>query len=50
MPASIRKSPEEIALLLTLRPGRTDAARKLSERVLFRLECSMWIRDAAKGT
>jgi hypothetical protein len=35
------KSNEEIALLLTLRPGRTDAAREVSAKVLARVEAQI---------
>lgn len=48
MPSRIKRSPEEIALLLTMRPGKTSEARSVSERVLFRVECAMWIAEALK--
>lgn len=49
MPNAIKKSNEEIALLLTLRPGRTDAGRRLSQVVLFRVEIAMAIEAALKA-
>lgn len=43
MPSRIKQSNEAIALLLSIRPGKTPVARAVSERVLFRVECAMWI-------
>jgi len=39
------KSNEEIALLLTLRPGRTEAGKAVSARVLARVEIAMAIAE-----
>jgi len=49
MNTSILKPLHEVALLLTLKPARTDAGRKVQEHVLFRVECSMWIASEVKG-
>lgn len=50
MPAAILKSPEEIALLLATRPLRTGKPlNQVQERVLFRVECALWIAEALKG-
>lgn len=50
MPAAILKSPAEIALLLATRPMRTGRPlNQVQERVLFRVELSMWIAEAVKG-
>jgi hypothetical protein len=46
MPSSIKKSPQEIALLLTLKPARTPAGAKVQAACLFRVEVSMWISEA----
>ncbi len=43
------KSLEEIALLLTLRPGRTAEGRKVSAAVLARVEITMAIKAALEG-
>lgn len=37
MPANILKTTDEILLLLTLRPGRTDAGRKVSSLIKERI-------------
>ncbi len=50
MPAQILKSPEEIALLLATRPMRTGKPlNTVQERVLFRVECALWIQEALKS-
>ena len=49
MPTQIMKPLHEIALLLTLRPARTEAGRRVQEHVLFRVECAMWINAEIKG-
>lgn len=41
MTPSYYKPLEEIALLLTLRPGRTDAGREVSAKVLARIEAAL---------
>lgn len=43
------KSNEEIALLLTLRPGRTEAGRKVSAAVLARVEITIAIETALRA-
>lgn len=46
MPASILKSSHEVALLLTLKPARTEAGRKVQAAVLARVEIAMAIEAA----
>lgn len=42
-----RKTADEICLLLTLRPGRTAAARDLSARIVWRVELARDIEALA---
>lgn len=49
MPTAILKPDHEVALLLTMRPARTDRGKAIQAIVLFRVELSMWIADALKG-
>lgn len=49
MPTSILKPLHEVALLLTLKSAKTEKGRKVQERVLFRVECAMWINAEIKG-
>jgi hypothetical protein len=49
MPSNILKSNEEITLLLTLRPSKTEAGRKVAQAVIARLEITMAIESALKG-
>jgi hypothetical protein len=55
MNKAILKSNEEILLLLTLptnlggRRSKTEAGRKIQERVVFRVELTKWIEDALKA-
>ena len=46
MPASILKPAHEVALLLTLKPARTEAGRKVQAAVLARVEIAMAIEAA----
>lgn len=45
MPKSILKPLHEVALLLTLKPGRTPAGKALSAVVLARVEIAMAIES-----
>lgn len=49
MPKAILKPANEVALLLTLKPARTEQGRKVQQAALFRVEVGMWISDALKG-
>lgn len=49
MNPAILKPLDKVALLLTLVPARTEAGRKVQERVLFRVEVAMWIESALKS-
>lgn len=49
MPTAILKPAHEVALLLTMRPARTERGREVQAAVLFRVEASMWIAEALKG-
>lgn len=47
MPNAIKKSNEEIALLLATRPMRTGRPlNEVQSRVLVRVEIALWISDA----
>ena len=46
MPKAIHKPANEVALLLTLKPARTAAGRKVQAAALFRVEVGMWIAEA----
>ncbi len=46
---SYYKSNEEIALLLTLRPGRTEKGRAVSAAVVARVEIAIAIETALKA-
>ena len=48
MPKAILKSNEEVALLLMMRPARTDAGKRVQQTVLFRIETLMAIADLSK--
>jgi hypothetical protein len=41
MPKSILKPLDQIALLLTLKPARTDRGREVQARVLARVEAAL---------
>ncbi|MDB4989034.1 MAG: hypothetical protein JWN04_4212 [Myxococcaceae bacterium] len=46
MPKSILKPLDHVALLLKMRPARTEAGRKVQAAVLARVEISMAINAA----
>jgi hypothetical protein len=43
MSPAIAKPAHEVALLLTLKPAKTEAGRKVQAHVLARVEIAMWI-------
>jgi hypothetical protein len=48
MPKAILKSNEEVALLLMMRPARTDAGRRVQQTVLFRIETLIAMAELSK--
>lgn len=49
MPTAILKPQHEVALILTLKPARTERGRAVQAAALFRVEVGMWIAEALKG-
>jgi len=49
MPQAILKPLDQVALLLTLKPARTERGRQVHAAVLARVEIAMAINAALKG-